>query len=263
MPEPIHFSHANSFPASSYRKLFAALAPEFEVGYIETLGHDPRYPVSDGWPHLVQQTLDYITLHYREPVIGVGHSLGGFLTFLSAVARPELFKAIVLLDSPIFGRRMSTLLYLSKRLGIIEHVTPGRGARARRNDWPDLPSAMQHFAEKALFRALDPDCLCDYVTYGTVEHNGRRRLLFQPDIEYQIYCGLPHDFPRHNGRLQVPAGFIGGRRSNVIYRSDLRHMRQNLGMVLQSFDGSHLFPLEKPQATADAIRLMLTRLRNS
>jgi len=41
----IVFSHANSFPASTYRLLFKDLkARWFTVKAIEKYGHDPRYP---------------------------------------------------------------------------------------------------------------------------------------------------------------------------------------------------------------------------
>ena len=46
---------------------------------MEAIGTDPRYPVTEGWPHLVEQLLHSI----KEPVFGVGHSLGGYLNFLA------------------------------------------------------------------------------------------------------------------------------------------------------------------------------------
>src|SRR5512138_3558064 len=64
-PEPtalslIVFSHANSFPASTYGILFKGLrARGFVVRAVERYGHDPRYPVTDNWPHLVQQLHDF------------------------------------------------------------------------------------------------------------------------------------------------------------------------------------------------------------
>ena len=42
----IIFSHANSFPASTYRVLFRSLRGRgFTVKAIEKVGHDPQYPV--------------------------------------------------------------------------------------------------------------------------------------------------------------------------------------------------------------------------
>ena len=89
---PLHFSHANGFPAACYRKMFSHLERDFEIGFINTIGHDPRVPVTDGWPHLVEELIERIE-GYRQPVLGVGHSLGGYLTMLAAIARPELFRA--------------------------------------------------------------------------------------------------------------------------------------------------------------------------
>ena len=76
--EPLLFSHANGFPAACYRKFFSYLEPDFRIGSINCIGHDPDYPVTDGWPHLVAQLIDRLSAHCRRPVVGVGHSLGGY-----------------------------------------------------------------------------------------------------------------------------------------------------------------------------------------
>ncbi len=60
MKDIIHFSHANGFPASTYRTIFAELADDYEIRSVERFGHDPRYPVTRDWPHLVDQLLDDI-----------------------------------------------------------------------------------------------------------------------------------------------------------------------------------------------------------
>lgn len=77
MRDILHFSHANGFPAPVYRKLFAALNDRYTIGYLDMIGHDPRFPVTDSWPHLVEETLHTLDTRYGQPVIGVGHSLGG------------------------------------------------------------------------------------------------------------------------------------------------------------------------------------------
>ena len=52
---PLIFAHANSFPAGTYDYLFAQLrARGFAVHALPRFGHDPAYPVTDNWPHLVQ-----------------------------------------------------------------------------------------------------------------------------------------------------------------------------------------------------------------
>ncbi len=57
---PLVFSHANSFPAGTYRELFKLLrARGFSVKAVDKFGHDPHYPVTNNWPHLVQQLVDF------------------------------------------------------------------------------------------------------------------------------------------------------------------------------------------------------------
>ena len=51
----IVFSHANSFPASTYRVLFKLLrARGFKVRAVEKFGHAPQYAPTNNWPNLVQ-----------------------------------------------------------------------------------------------------------------------------------------------------------------------------------------------------------------
>ena len=45
--------------------------------------------------------IDYVERNAGgSAIIGIGHSLGGILTFLAAYRRPELFKGIIMLDPP-------------------------------------------------------------------------------------------------------------------------------------------------------------------
>ena len=49
MSQQIFFAHANGFPSGTYGKLFAALAPEYQVTHLEQHSRDPRFPADDNW----------------------------------------------------------------------------------------------------------------------------------------------------------------------------------------------------------------------
>ncbi len=256
--EILHFSHANGFPATSYHKFLGYLEADFRIGSINCIGHDPAYPVTDGWPHLVAQLIDHLSTHYRAPVVGMGHSLGGYLTFMAAVQRPELFKCIILLDAPIIGHFKGTAFGIAKRLGLVDRITPARATRERRRDWPSTEEMITHFHRRKIFRNFDPDCLRDYATLATAQEDGRVRLLFDPEIEYQIYRSVPHDLVYYCKRLKLPAGFIGGRHSNVVQRVGLSNTRRRFRV--KRVEGGHLFPFERPQAAAEAVRQLAAEL---
>lgn len=246
----LHFSHANGFPAACYRKMFSYLESGFEIRYVDTIGHDPRHPVSDSWPHLVSELIEHVERH-GEPVLGVGHSLGGYLTALAALKRPALFRAIILLDSPILGRRQGTVFSMIKRFGLADRVTPAGATRDRRAEWASADDAYAHFRNKKTFQKFDPDCLRDYVSLGMVPSAHGVRLAFDPAIESRIYRTFPHGLAGELPNLRVPAGFICGRESAEARRIGLSTTRRHFRLV--RIAGGHLFPFERPEEAALAV----------
>ncbi len=261
MPPPaIHFSHANGFPAPCYEAMLAPWRQRYRVGYVDAIGTDPRYPPTEGWPRLVEQLIDVLERDYGgEPVFGVGHSLGAYLNFLAAVRRPELFRAIVLLDAPIIGAFKGRALGVVKRLGMVDRVTPAGMTRERRSVWTTREEAKAHFRSKKLFRNFTDECLEHYVRHGLAGAPGRYRLLIDPETEYRIYRTIPHGMGRHLRALKVPAGFVGGVDSDVLRRVGLGAMRGPRFAKLR-VPGGHLFPFEHPLVAAAAVEELLATL---
>jgi pimeloyl-ACP methyl ester carboxylesterase len=249
------FSHANGFPAPVYRKLFAALEPAFRVRAVPRFGHDPRYPVRDGWKPLAQQLIDFLRAQCDgEPAVLVGHSLGGYLSLMAAHAHPELATQVILLDSPVVAGWRARLLWLSKRTGLGERFSPAAAAKRRRTHWPDVETAHCHFASKAAFRDWDPDMLLDYARFGTADAPQGRTLAFTREVEYRIYKTLPHQLGKLARKpFAVPVSFIGGSKSREIRMAGLGATQRLAQGRLYWIDGSHLFPFEAPLQTARLI----------
>jgi pimeloyl-ACP methyl ester carboxylesterase len=255
----IVFSHANSFPASTYKVLFRSLRGRgFTVKAVDKFGHDPRFPVTNNWPHLVQQLCEFTQTEAEkagQPVWLVGHSLGGYLSLMAAMRLPQLAKGLVLIDSPVLGGWKSNALGLIKRTSLVGSFSPGAVSKRRRNNWPGVDEAFAHFRHKKAFANWDEQVLRDYVTYGTEDVDGKRVLAFDRDVETAIYNGLPHNLERQLKRhpLQCPAHYIGGTGSEEMRRVGMalttRVVKGNITMM----EGSHLFPMEKPIETAAAI----------
>lgn len=254
----IVFSHANSFPASTYRSLFKQWeGAGYEVIAIDKYGHDPRYPVTNGWPFLIEQLRDFITHQADAPVWLVGHSLGGYLSSLVASRYPDLAQGLVLLDSPIVSGWKAASLGLVKRVGAVDRVMPSGVSRQRCHQWPDLDAVRQHFTAKPKFAAFSPSVLHDYVHEGTAptEPQGPRRLSFDRDIETAIYRSMPHDMGKELRRRppKCPVAFIGGTRSEEVRTVGMNATQRLVGTQQTWLKGSHLFPLEHPQETAQAV----------
>ena len=264
----IVFSHANSFPAGTYRVLFDLLRQRgFSVSAVERFGHDARYPVSNNWPHLVQQLADFAAAQQQrtgEPAFLVGHSLGGFLSVMAAARYPQLARGVLLIDSPLIGGWRASALGVAKQAQVVGAVTPGRISRARRNSWASTEEALEHFRRKRVFAQWDPRVLQDYVTHGLQERDGQRVLVFDREVETRIYNTLPHNLGRilQAHPLQCPAAFIGGRDSAEMRQVGMAMTQRITQGRVMMLDGSHLFPMEQPQATAAAIEAALLNLQN-
>jgi pimeloyl-ACP methyl ester carboxylesterase len=266
----IVFSHANSFPASTYGVLFKSLrARGHAVRAVEKFGHDPAYPVTSNWPHLVQQLADFagpeIEKH-GKPAWLVGHSLGGFLSLMCAARHPQLgghgVRGVLLIDSPVLGGWRARALELAKRTQLVGSISPGKVSRKRRNTWPDAQAAFDHFAHKKAFARWDPQVLRDYIEHGTIDAETpqgiQRVLAFDRDVETMIYNTLPHNLDRLLRRhpLRGPVGFLGGSESLEMKQVGMDMTRRVVGPHperLRMVQGSHLFPMERPAETAAAI----------
>ncbi len=131
MSQQIFFAHANGFPSATYGKLFAALAPDYQVQHLLQHGHDPRFPVDDNWLNLVDELLHHLA-QQPGPVWGVGHSLGGVLHLHAALRCPHYYRGVVMLDSPVLTRADQWLLRTAKRFGFIDRITPAGRTLGRR-----------------------------------------------------------------------------------------------------------------------------------
>jgi pimeloyl-ACP methyl ester carboxylesterase len=257
----VHFAHANSYPAGTYRQFFEYLGKDFEVQALDMHGHNPRYPVQDGWGKLVDELVAELETRYTEPVILVGHSLGGMLSLMAAAQRPELVRCVVMLDSPVVAGWRANVWRLFKGTRISDRYSPARFSVKRRNVWPSHKEALRHFASKEMFGAWAPGVLLDYLETGLVEHPEGLQLRFTRETETAIYRTLPH----HIGKLvkdkfPVPVAYVAGDNSMENRQAGLRHTRKLVGRHFRMMRGSHLFPMEMPRQAAELTRDLIVQM---
>jgi pimeloyl-ACP methyl ester carboxylesterase len=255
----IFFAHANGFPAKTYTKLFSLLEDEFEIGFIEKIGHNPKFPVTDNWDCLKNELREEIEKRYSQPIIGIGHSLGGILHLLVAIEKPELYQRIILLDAPIISRFSSYGLRVLKVTGLIDRYSPSQITRFRRNLWTSRAEVFEHFKKKPKFDVFDEEVLRDYAEHATIKTEKGFELLFKPSIEAEIYRTIPHRLPALRGKLKVPTAYIGGTNSREARLAKLSFMQKNFQIKFNFIEGSHLFPFEKPAETALIIKEILIK----
>ena len=261
MSKPLlHFTHGNSYPSGAYGRLLDELRRDFDVRTTDMLGHDPRFPVDDNWHGLIDELIARLEAHGR-PAILVGHSLGGAVGMLAAHRRPDLARCVVMLDSPVVSGWRAWLWRAVKLVGLRERLSPGGIARRRRNVWPSRAAAYDHFMAKPIFQAWAPGALDDYLDHGLTPHPDGVQLRFDRDVEAEIYSTLPHDMDRAlRDPFPVPVGFVAGTDSAELRQAGLDATRRLVGANFVTIEGTHLYPMENPQLTAQLTREMIERL---
>jgi len=265
---PIVFSHANSFPAGTYRKLFEAWrAAGHEVYAVDKYGHDPKFPVSNHWPRLRDQLVQFAETEVGRPAYFVGHSLGGFLSVLAAARKPELACGLVLLDSPIIGGILGAMVNFAKSTGFGARYSPGHVSQRRRHHWASPEAAHNHFRAKAAFARWDAEVLRDYIETGIVPSEPPMEkgvtLAFHRDIETAIYNTLPHDIPRFLKAhpLGAPLAFVGGTQSAEVRQVGMVATERIAEGRISWIEGSHLYPFERPDETSAEVLRWLSLFR--
>jgi pimeloyl-ACP methyl ester carboxylesterase len=169
---------------------------------------------------------------------------------------------VLLIDSPLLGGWRATTLGVIKHAQLVGSFSPGAVSRKRRHRWPSAEEALAHFQHKKAFAQWDPQVLADYVNLTMHELDGEWALGFDRDVETAIYNTLPDNLDRLVRRhpLQCPVAFIGGTQSAEMKQVSMGMTEKLVQGRIMMLEGSHLFPMEKPLATAAAIEASLRGL---
>lgn len=260
MKEILHFAHGNGFPGGSYKQLLSHLEPYYDCVFMDRIGHNKDYPVSDNWPYLVDELIASIREKANQPVIAVGHSLGGGLSLLAAIKEPALFKAVIMLDAPLMSRFKSFAIYLAKQFGFIDKITPAKFAKRRKSHWQSFAELKPYFQSKALFKNFRTECVDDYINCGFVKEGEGCTLRFKKGIEYSIFRTLPHNCYHLENQLKVKAALIYGEDSRVLNLFDRYYMKKYFSIKSVKIKGGHMFPMEHPELAAQEIHRLLNAI---
>lgn len=246
------FAHANGFPGLSYKSLLDPLAETFEVHPLDRLGHHPEYPVNHNWTNLVDELLSYLP-DTQATLLGVGHSLGGVLMAMAADKQPERFSGVIMLDPPLMLGFDAWAMKAAKRFGFIDRVTPAGKTQGRRSVWPSREVMATSLSRRGIFRRFTPTALNDYIEAGTrLLEDGSAELTFDPRIEVEIFRHLPDHLSRLPRRAGVPLALIAGQESDLLIASRIRRLKRH-GLSVSYVPGTHMFPMEYPEDTLQAI----------
>jgi pimeloyl-ACP methyl ester carboxylesterase len=255
-----HFSHATGLCAETYTPLAERLRSRLRICGMDDRGHGRTRAPADlrklrDWDIFVDD-LERFVENLGEPVVAMGHSRGATVSLLLAIKRPDLVRALILIDPTILPFSWMWWWYLAKLTGLARFVPIVATAAKRRNIWPDKKSMLEAYRAKAVFQTWQAGFLEAYVQGGTEKNgNGTIRLSCDPAWESKCFAVCPHDVWRHIPRLQKPALILYGAESDTFLAAAAGRFKAKVPQVaLRCFeDTGHFVPMQRPDDTAEAI----------
>jgi pimeloyl-ACP methyl ester carboxylesterase len=273
----LHFAHANGYPPECYRPLLTGLSAHYHVlaMHQRPLWPDAQPGSINDWHPLTDDLFRFLRSTYSvdernpDPVIGVGHSLGGIVTLRAALRQPECFRALILIDPVLFPPPMITAMRLMRAFGLSYRLPPlVRGALRRRRVFASREVLLRGYRRKSIFRYMDDASLKVYVEGLTRPHpDGKYELVYSPEWEARIYVtGVWRDMDlwRDLPRLKLPLLILRGAETDTFWASTVRRVQRKLpsAQIVTLEKATHLVPLEQPGKVVEHIRNFLGSLSN-
>ncbi len=260
--QPLHFAVANGFPPLTYTPLLQPLAARYRVVCLPPRalwpGEQPPPALRD-WSMLADDLLSGLRAYDLTGVIAVGHSFGGVASLLAALAEPERFRALILLDPTILPPPAMALMEQFVAQGSIQEFPLVQGALRRRRRFASVEAAFAYFSERSLFRDWPEAALRLYAQHGTrpAADGDGVELSWPPEWEAYyfstLYTRTWEALPRLRGRL--PTLVVRGQTSDTFLPEAAAQVKELLPEAahVEVPDYGHLFPLAAPEATRRVI----------
>jgi pimeloyl-ACP methyl ester carboxylesterase len=255
-----HFSHATGFCAMTYEPLAARLRPHLRVIGMDDRGHGlttaPAYVRKLKDWDVFALDLEQFLESMGEPMVLMGHSRGAVASLLLAAKRPELVKALVLIDPTILPFSWMWWWYLAKKAGVAKFVPIAYRAARRKNSWPDSRAVKESYKRKGPFINWSEGFLEGYLAHGTVKNaEGRIRLSCDPAWESRCFSTCSHDVWRFIPTLTMPTILIYGEKSDICLPPAVKRFRRKLpnAKIVGLKGTSHFVPMERTDETAELI----------
>ncbi|MBU1903148.1 MAG: alpha/beta hydrolase [Proteobacteria bacterium] len=256
----VHLAHATGFCAGAYTPIAETLGRRLRVLGMDDRGHGKTTAEANprklkNWNGFAED-LAHFFKHLQEPVIAMGHSRGAVASLLVAVKRPDLIRALILIDPTILPFSWMWWWYLAKKTGFASRV-PIAARAARRNPfWPDRETLLNAYRAKHPFRSWANGFLEGYIADGTkTSETGGIRLCCTPEWESRCFSVCSHDIWRYIPRLQLPTLLLYGADSDTFLPPAVKRFQAKVPhAVIRRFENtSHFVPMERPDDTATVI----------
>lgn len=193
---------------------------------------------------------------YKQPVIGIGHSMGGAALWAAEALNPGTFDGLVLFE-PIY----QSLPGGAKARDFLVAIT-----LAREQKWASRADAQKYFHELKNFASWTREALDSYIKGALVdEADGSVSLACQPQVEASMYCAQTlqlTDEQLVQPKCQIAVHSAEHTRlfNRHLFEDYARRFPELYRLTPPMAKRSHMMIFEDPEASANQILEDLARL---
>ena len=258
---PLVFVHATGFHGYCYRQIAERLHDVRHCYGVDLRGHGDATVPENGrfdWAGMsedLRSILDHMGVD--EPIDFVGHSMGGATIVLTELHRPGTVRTAWLFEPIIFPAMEDISPEAAERMrNEPEHGNAlSIGARKRRAVFDSYEAAIERYASRPPFDAVDPAVLDDYVRHGFEPHPDGVTLKCLPDSEAATFDNTDRGLLSRVGSVTAPMTVVASTDGQPPALVAPRVAEALANTDLDVWDGeTHFGPFVDPQRAADEIR---------
>ncbi len=252
-----HFYHASGFPVGVYTPFLRCLANQLSIDALHlrpTWDQPGPLPKNRSWNLYADDLIHFMEANYKEPIIAIGHSLGASSTVLAALKRPDLFKALVLVESTQVPKWTSKLIGMAP-VQLLKHFNPARNSIKKKSAWPTKEEFLADYRANRAYKRIDDTGLKYFAEHSIKpSKEGGVELVYPSAWETISYMGPPFLMDTLCS-LKVPMVAVRGKPSVFLSEESWQKWKKESPTTVfkENLNYGHLFPIEAPQHCADLV----------
>ena len=253
----IHLAHANGYPPEGYKQFIKPFLNDYEIiasKYRPLWGGQNPNAVKN-WNTFADDLIRFMDEKGLTNVIGMGHSMGGTISSIAAMKRPDLFEQLVLIDPVIFPKKYNLWTNFFPNSFLKRMIPIAKASSKRRDQWESKQEVFDSWRKKRVFKRFSDSVLTDFIDAAIVpSQKGGVTLAYPKAWETQVYITAPYIFS-DLVKIQIPLTVVKAEHTNVITNGLWKEWQQKqpAANLIEYKNAGHLVPMEYPVSLAETI----------
>lgn len=256
----LHIAHATGLCSGVYSQFSKRLAEQYKVIGLDFRGHGKSKAIADpiglkNW-EVFNNDLEGFFRHFNQPLVAIGHSLGGTVSAVLAARFPDLVSKLILIEPGFMPPVWRPFVYMVQKTGVSMHVPFVTSVTKRKKTWKNKTEATTELLKKGPFKSWRREVLEDYVHEGTKKSNGGLiKLRCNPIWEGRILATAPCGIWKDVSKIKVPTLVLYGAKSKTFLPSVATKIKKLVphALIKELPNAGHFIPMEFPKESAEII----------